>query len=251
MATASPESSPGLLGPGWALLSARRWQWLALTHLGLAVVLVMYFLMVLANTAGFSYSFWNEPAPNDAADRFAVLSLLALALSVVLVGYVVYGAFCVMFLDARRGGTSSTFTVLRRSLGPALRSWWWGPLLFVVAAASVVTVLPAIALVPLLAPMPFSAILAGDSRPKGFLEYVRSNYQRLLPAAIITAIGGFTVFQGFRWSFFLVDRFDGLVEVLVLPISWICYLILSLSAALAAACVAVLLAEDRQRDLAG
>ena len=66
--------------------------------LGLAVVLIMYFLMVLANTAGFSYSCWNEPAPNDAADRFAVLSLLALAISVVLVGYVVYGAFCVMFL---------------------------------------------------------------------------------------------------------------------------------------------------------
>jgi phosphoglycerol transferase MdoB-like AlkP superfamily enzyme len=85
--------------------------------LGLAVVLIMYFLMVLANTAGFSYRFWNEPAPNDAADRFAVLSLLALAISVVLVGYVVYGAFCVMFLDARRGGTSSTFTVLRRSRG--------------------------------------------------------------------------------------------------------------------------------------
>lgn len=251
MAWVSPESSPSLLRPGWALLSARRWQWLALTHLGLAVVLIMYFLMVLANTAGFSYSFWNEPAPNDAADRFAVLSLLALAISVVLVGYVVYGAFCVMFLDARRGGTSSTFTVLRRSLGPALHTWWWGPLLFLAAAASVVMVLPAIAAVPLLAPVPFSAILVRDSLPGGFLKYVRSIYQRLLPASIITAIGGFTVFQGFTWSIVLVDRFDGLVEVLVLPISWVCYLILSLSAALAAACVAELVAEDPQRGLAG
>ncbi len=112
-------------------------------------------------------------------------------------------------------------------------------------------VLPAIAAVPLLAPVPFSAILTRDSLPGGFLEFVRSIYQRLLPAAIITAIGGFIVFQGFRWSFVLVDRFDGLVELLVLPISWVCYLILSLSAALAAACVAVLVAEDPQRGLAG
>ena len=251
MAGVPPESSPGLLRLGWALLSARRWQWLALTHLGLTVVLIMYFLMVLANSAGFSYSFWNEPAPNDAADRFAVLSLLALAISVVLVGYVVYGAFCVMFLEARRGRTSSPFTVLRRSLGPALRAWWWGPLLFLAAAASVVMVLPAIAVVPLLAPVPFSAILARDSLPGGFLEYVRSLYQRLLPAGIITAIGGFTVFQGITWSFALAERFDGLVELLVLPISWVCYLILSLSAALAAACVAVLVVEDPQRGLAG
>ncbi len=62
MAWVPTESSPSLLRPGWALFWARRWRWLALTHLGLAVVLIMYFLMVLANTAGFSYSFWNEPA---------------------------------------------------------------------------------------------------------------------------------------------------------------------------------------------
>lgn len=82
--------------------SARRWQWLALTHLGLAVVIVMYFLTVLANTAGFSYSFWNEPAPSDAAELFAVLSLPGLAVSVVVMGYVVYGAYCVMLVDASR-----------------------------------------------------------------------------------------------------------------------------------------------------
>lgn len=62
----------------------------------------MYFLTVLANTAGFSYSFWNEPAPSDAAELFAVLSLPGLAVSVVVMGYVVYGAYCVMLVDASR-----------------------------------------------------------------------------------------------------------------------------------------------------
>jgi hypothetical protein len=241
MASPSSDARPGLLRRGCGLLTKRRWQWLALTHIGLAVVLVMYFLMVLANTAGFASSFWNEPPPNDAADRFAVLSLLALGVSVVFVGYVVYGAYCIMLLDSHCGRTTSTLAILRRTLGPALQSWWWGPPLFLVAAASVVLVLPGLTVVPLLAPVPFSVILARKPLVAGHLAFVRSAYHRLLPVSVVTAIVGFAVWQSFRWSFALVERFDGLVEVLVLPISWACYLIVGLAAALAAACTAVLL----------
>jgi Na+-transporting methylmalonyl-CoA/oxaloacetate decarboxylase gamma subunit len=84
------------LRQGWALFSTRRRGWLALTHLALGVVLVLYFLMVLANSAGFANSFWNEPPPNAAADRFTVLSLLALAISVLSVGHLVFWPYCVM-----------------------------------------------------------------------------------------------------------------------------------------------------------
>ena len=238
-----PESSPSPLRTGWSLLWEHRWRWLALTHIGLVVVLAMYFMMVFANTAEFAYSFWNEPPPTDAADRFAVLSLLALAAAVVLVGYVIYGAYCVMFLDARRGGTTSTFVVLRRTVRPALRAWWWGPLLFVAAAVSVLLVFPAFFAVPALAPLPFSVILA--TKPSiGHRALVRSTYQRLMPVSIITAVAGFAVAQSYVGSVVLVERFDGIVEVLVLPISWVCYLILALTAALAAACIAVLVGDD-------
>ncbi len=232
------------LRQGWALFSTRRRGWLALTHLALGVVLVLYFLMVLANSAGFAYSFWNEPPPNAAADRFAVLSLLALAISVLSVGHLVFGAYCVMFLDARLGRRSSLASVLRRSVGPALRAWWWGGPLFLVGAIAVVMVAPVLVTLPVFVAAPFSVFLAATPSMPGYPAFLDALFPRFWVVNVIVAGGGLVVGQSVVWSGLLVERYDGLLELLVLPLSWACYLILACSAALSAACAAVVVPAD-------
>lgn len=242
MGMVGPEAqrSSGALGQSWSLLWRRRWQWLALTHIGLAAALVLYFLMVLFNSAGFSYSFWNEPPPTDAASVAASLSLLVLAVLVAGVGYAVYGTYCVMFLDVHHHQPRSTTAVLGRGLGASLRALWWGPLLFLVAAVSVVLVVPAIFVLPVVASLPLGVI--GRWKPfwSSHMAYVRDHFDELLGCSSITAVAGVVVWLTLLLSVFLADNFDGLVEAMILPVIWGCYLGVALLAASMAGAATVL-----------
>lgn len=242
LGTPVPEAplGPRALGRGWSLLWRRRWRWLGLTHVGLAATLVLYFLMVLFNSAGFSYSFWNEPPPTDAASVAAGLSLLVLAILVTVVGYFVYGAYCAMFLDAHHHELRSTGSVLGRALGSALRALWWGPLLFLAAIVSVVFVVPAIFVLPVLASLPISVIQRWKPLWTSQMAFVRDHFDDLLGCSAITATGGVVIWSSLLLSVFLADNFDGLAETLIIPVIWGCYLVIAFLAALLAAATAVL-----------
>lgn len=94
-----------------------RWRsWLAIGHLTLLPVIVVYLLLVAANSWAYDYSFWNDPPPSKAADTAAILSLLGLVVAGAVVGVFAYGWMC------RHAAIDDTslWTSLRAALGRLL-----------------------------------------------------------------------------------------------------------------------------------
>lgn len=149
---------PGLLTESWLLIRRRWWHWLSLIQVPLIILAACYLIVVVASSTRFHYSFWNDPPPTEAADRFAVRSLWGLALVTAVVGFFAYGALCQFAMALLHDPDSNPLAAVRRSVIRGLRVSWWGIPLFGLAAAAALSVLPGLLLVPFVAAFPFGVL---------------------------------------------------------------------------------------------
>jgi hypothetical protein len=151
------------LTAGFAAMRRARGPFVRLGVLTFVVVVGLYLVVTLGNSALFHYDFFNEDAPSSTADTVAVVSLLVLGALEVVVATVLFGAFCAVGLG------SSCRASLRASLRALKRDGWWAVPAFCATAAALVLVAPGLVMVG-----PLSAIAV--ARVAGYphsVDYVR------------------------------------------------------------------------------
>jgi hypothetical protein len=202
--------------------------WLKMAHMALAAVLACYLLMVATNSWLFGYNFWNEPPPSQAADTFAVASLVALFVAASFIGAVTYSWMC-EFASAPAEGLAEPFG---RARAATLRRWWIAVPGFALTLLGCLFLFPGVVAVALLGPLPF---VAENRRLRDELPSLYRDLESLMTTGAVVAFTvAATVWLAVIVGGDLVERFDGAVEVAALVLAYVAYLSSAVAAGWAA-----------------
>jgi hypothetical protein len=203
-----------------------------MTHMALVAVLACYLLMVATNSWLFGYNFWNEPPPSQAADGFAVASLVALFVAASFIGAVTYSWMCEL-ASAPADGLAEPF---RRARVATLRRCWIAVPGFAVTLLGCLLLFPGVVAVALLGPLPF---VAENRRLRDELSSLYRDLGSLMTTGAVVAFTvAATVWLAVIVGGDLVNRFDGAVEALAVVLAYVAYLSSALAAGWAASAFA-------------
>ena len=223
------------LQAGLAALRRQRRPWLVFSHLAVVPVLAFYLGMVAANTFGFGYSFWNEPAPTAAADAFAVASVWGFAAVAGFVGAATYGWMCRRAVEPDDAPLGRQLLASLRAFGPR------APLALPAFAATVVAwpfVLPSVLLVTLFGAAPFRRLATPPMSFSAYRGFLDDRGSALSSVALVFSLAAIVADALVIAAVSITDNHDGPVELVTVVLVWMTFVTAALAAGWAASAFA-------------